>query len=408
MISLGHPVGDELIRAVSERIASFASKNTIVSRFGGDEFVFYWDDIESAAALRDQLDTVSGRMSGTLEISGNRLRVQSSGGAVFAGARNADVDSLIVRADLALYKAKERGKNGWCLFEDAMEQAFRSRQLLKADLRTAVDQKGLRVVYQPIVSVDTMKIASCEALCRWDHPELGPISPATFIPLAEETGIISEITTFMLEAACAECIKWPYPLSVSVNLSAKDFRDASIIEKVETALRNTNLAPERLEIEVTETSLLDDKSAARRYVEELRQIGVRIALDDFGTGYSSLSYLHKLPLDKIKIDRSFLTDVIGGRALASPSVRHRPALPSSRLAGDCGGRRDLRTAQDAVGGCKAGPCPGLPVRLGADRVGHRNDVDDRLAFRGRFRQGRYRRASSLASLIKPIRAQATG
>jgi diguanylate cyclase (GGDEF)-like protein len=307
--SLGHPVGDELIRAVSDRIASFASKNTIVSRFGGDEFVFYWDGIESPAALREELDTVGARMSGTLEISGNRLRVQSSGGAVFASARNAEVDTLIVRADLALYKAKERGKNGWCVFEEAMEHAFRSRQLLKADLRTAVDQKGLRVVYQPIVSVDTMKIASCEALCRWDHPELGPISPATFIPLAEETGIISEITSFMLEAACLECAKWPYPLSVSVNLSAKDFRDASIIEKVEMALRNANLAPERLEIEVTETSLLDDKSAARRYVEELRQIGVRIALDDFGTGYSSLSYLHKLPLDKIKIDRSFLTDV---------------------------------------------------------------------------------------------------
>ncbi|MGE0279446.1 MAG: putative bifunctional diguanylate cyclase/phosphodiesterase [Rhizobiaceae bacterium] len=307
--SLGHPVGDELIRAVSERIASLASKHTIVSRFGGDEFVFFWDDIESPAALRIQLDALAARMGGLLEVSGNRLRVQASGGAVFGPAAAAELDALIVRADLALHRAKERGKNGWCLFEEAMEQAFRSRQLLKADLRTAVDQKGLRVVYQPIVSVDSMKIASCEALCRWDHPELGPISPATFIPLAEETGIISDITTFMLESACAECTKWPHPLSVSVNLSAKDFRDASIIDKVDAALRMTGLAPERLEIEVTETSLLDDKSAARRYVEELRQIGVRIALDDFGTGYSSLSYLHKLPLDKIKIDRSFLTDV---------------------------------------------------------------------------------------------------
>jgi diguanylate cyclase (GGDEF)-like protein len=308
--SLGHPVGDELIRVVSGRIGSLAGKNTIISRFGGDEFVVYWDNIESIEILNERLDVVAGQMAGTVEIAGNRLRVQSSGGAVFVGARAADIDSLLVRADLALNKAKERGKNAWCLFEDAMEQAFRSRQLLKADLRTAVDQKALRVVYQPIVSVDTMKIASCEALCRWDHPKLGPISPATFIPLAEETGIISDITTFMLEAACTECAKWPNPLSVSVNLSAKDFRDSSIIEKVENALRLTGLSPERLEIEVTETSLLDDKSAARLYVEALRQIGVRIALDDFGTGYSSLSYLHKLPLDKIKIDRSFLTDVV--------------------------------------------------------------------------------------------------
>ena len=267
------------------------------------------------------------------EIAGNRLSVQVSGGAVFANVRSTEIDALIVKADLALSKAKERGKNAWSLFEDAMEQAFRSRQLLKADLRAAVDQKGLRVVFQPIVSIDTMKIASCEALCRWDHPDLGPISPATFIPLAEETGIISDITTFMLDAACTECVKWPDPICVSVNLSAKDFRDASIIEKVEQALINSKLAPERLEIEVTETSLLDDKSAARRYVEELRQLGVRIALDDFGTGYSSLSYLHRLPLDKIKIDRSFLTDVIEDERSLRLLVRHRSALAPARAGG---------------------------------------------------------------------------
>ena len=308
--SLGHPVGDELIRTVGERIAGFASKNTIVSRLGGDEFVVYYDDVESAAALTALLDDLMPRVGGTLEIAGNKLRVQVSGGAVFASAGSANVDLLTVQADLAMSRAKERGKNCWCLFEESMELAFRSRQLLQADLRSAVEARALRIVYQPIVSMDTMKISGCEALCRWDHPELGPISPATFIPLAEETGIISDITTYMLDAACLECAKWPYPLTVSVNLSAKDFRDASIIEKVENALISARLAPERLEIEVTETSLLDDKSAARRLVEELRRIGVRIALDDFGTGYSSLSYLHKLPLDKIKIDRSFLTDVV--------------------------------------------------------------------------------------------------
>src|SRR4029453_6132706 len=168
----------------------------------------------------------------------------------------------------------------------------------------------LRVVYQPIVALDSMRIASCEALCRWDHPELGPISPGVFIPLAEEMGIISEISDFMLLAAARECVRWPDQTSVSVNLSAKDFRNRAVIDKVRSALAQSGLAAHRLEIEVTETALLDDKSYTRELIQELKALGVRIALDDFGTGYSSLSYLHKLPLDKIKIDRSFMSDVI--------------------------------------------------------------------------------------------------
>jgi EAL domain-containing protein (putative c-di-GMP-specific phosphodiesterase class I) len=184
---------------------------------------------------------------------------------------------------------------------------------MKADLRAAIESNALRVVYQPIVTMDTMRIASCEALCRWDHHDLGPISPAVFIPLAEEMGMISEISHFVLQAACADCMRWVDPLSVSVNLSAKDFRSRSVVEKVRNALATSGLEPHRLEIEVTETALLDDKSLTRQYIEELKQLGVRIALDDFGTGYSSLSYLHKLPLDKIKIDRSFLMDVSQSR-----------------------------------------------------------------------------------------------
>jgi EAL domain-containing protein (putative c-di-GMP-specific phosphodiesterase class I) len=159
------------------------------------------------------------------------------------------------------------------------------------------------------VAISTMRIASCEALCRWDHPDLGSISPSIFIPLAEEMGIISEISTFVLQAACTECAKWPDDTSVSVNLSANDFRSRDVVQKVRAALVSSGLSAGRLEIEVTETALLDDKSQTRHYIEELKKLGVRIALDDFGTGYSSLSYLHKLPLDKIKIDRSFLLDV---------------------------------------------------------------------------------------------------
>ncbi|MBZ9917760.1 MULTISPECIES: EAL domain-containing protein [unclassified Mesorhizobium] len=307
--TLGHPIGDGLIYAVAERLAAIAGQGITVSRFGGDEFMVFFDRIEDESHLTLQIDEIFAALQGEVDVAGHGLRIQASAGAVLSRVRDTDVDAMIVKADLALYKAKELGKNGWRLFEAAMDAAFRNRQLMKADLRSAVEGKALRVVYQPIVAMSTMRIASCEALCRWDHPDLGPISPGIFIPLAEEMGIISEISTFVLQAACTECAKWPDHTSVSVNLSAKDFRNRDVIQKVRDALVSSGLAAGRLEIEVTETALLDDKSLTRQYIEELKQIGVRIALDDFGTGYSSLSYLHKLPLDKIKIDRSFLMDV---------------------------------------------------------------------------------------------------
>lgn len=314
--TLGHPVGDGLIFAVAERIAAFASETVKVSRFGGDEFMVYFDDVEDESHLSAMLEDIFTALQGDADVAGHILRIQASGGAVLSSVKDTDVDTMIVKADLALYKAKEMGKNGWRLFETAMDAAFRSKQLMKADLRSAVEAQGLRVVFQPIVSMETMRIASCEALCRWDHPDMGPISPGVFIPLAEEMGIISEISTFVLKAACLECTKWPDQITVSVNLSAKDFLHRDVVDKVRDVLVLSGLAAHRLEIEVTETALLDDKSLTRQYIEELKQLGVRIALDDFGTGYSSLSYLHKLPLDKIKIDRSFLHDVTqNGRSL---------------------------------------------------------------------------------------------
>ncbi|MCO5145470.1 MAG: EAL domain-containing protein [Aquamicrobium sp.] len=307
--TLGHPVGDGLIYAVGERLSRFAGDDVKVSRFGGDEFMIFFNDVKDQDAFSNAVDSIFRSLHGEVDVAGHSLRIQASAGAVLARAGNAAVDAMIVRADLALYKAKESGKNGWQLFEDAMDRAFRDRQVMKAHLRQAVDSEGLRVVYQPIVSMQTMRIASCEALCRWDHPELGPVSPAVFIPLAEEMGIISAISAFMLKAATAECSKWPEPVCVSVNLSAKDFRNDDIIDRVRESLAASGLDPARLEIEVTETALLDDTTQMRRCIEELKALGVRIALDDFGTGYSSLSYLHTLPLDKVKIDRSFIVDI---------------------------------------------------------------------------------------------------
>jgi diguanylate cyclase (GGDEF)-like protein len=307
--TLGHPIGDGMICAVSEKLARYSSDEVKVSRFGGDEFMIYFNRITGEAELTALLDQMFLDLQGTVQVQGHTLKVQLSAGAVISPVRDSDVDAMIVKADLALYRAKEVGKNRWQLFESTMDAEFRSRQTMKADLRSAVQERQLRVVYQPIVAMNSMRIASCEALCRWDHPELGAVSPGIFIPLAEEIGVIADISTFVLEQACAECVKWPEQISVSVNLSAKDFHSRDIVEKVRNALEVAGLAPHRLEIEVTETALLDDKSSTRAFLEELKSLGVRIALDDFGTGYSSLSYLHTLPLDKVKIDRSFLIDV---------------------------------------------------------------------------------------------------
>jgi diguanylate cyclase (GGDEF)-like protein len=306
--TLGHPVGDGLIYAVAERLLAFGD-SAKVSRFGGDEFVIFFDRLEDEHHLSRRIEEIFANLLGEVDVAGHALRIQMSAGAVLSRVDDTDVDAMIVKADLALYKAKELGKNCWRLFEAAMDAAFRNRQTMKADLRHAVETGSLRVVYQPIVAMDSMRMVCCEALCRWDHPDLGPISPSVFIPLAEEMGVISEISTFMLQAACRECAKWPEQTSVSINLSAKDFRNLEIVGKVVGALAASGLAPNRLEIELTETALLDDKSLTRQSIEQLKKLGVRIALDDFGTGYSSLSYLHRLPLDKIKIDRSFMNDV---------------------------------------------------------------------------------------------------
>lgn len=307
--TLGHPIGDGLIYAVAEHLAAFLAPGVTISRFGGDEFMVFFDRIEDETHLTRMLEEIFAGLQGEIDVAGHNLRIQASAGAVLSPVAGTHVDEMIVKADLALYEAKELGKNGWRLFEASMDEAFRNKQLLKADLRAAVEAGSLRVVYQPIVAMSTMRIASCEALCRWDHPELGPISPAVFIPLAEEIGIVSDISTFVLRAACSECARWPDQTSVSVNLSAKDFRNRDVVQKVREALALSGLAPHRLEVEVTETALLDDKSATSDLIREIKALGVKIALDDFGTGYSSLSYLHKLPLDKVKIDRSFLMDV---------------------------------------------------------------------------------------------------
>lgn len=307
--TLGHPVGDGLIYAVADRLVEHVGENARVSRFGGDEFIVYFDSVSGADELQRMMDRLFDGFRGDVDVAGHSLRILASAGAVLTRAGDADVEDLIVKADLALYEAKDDGKNRWRLFEATMDAAFRARQTLKAELRLAIEQNDLRVVYQPIVGLKSMKIASCEALCRWDHPELGSVSPAVFIPLAEEMGIVTDISNLVLRKACKACLNWPGDTSVSINLSANDFRNRRVVEMVRDALDSTGLEPHRLELEITETALLDDKLLTITLLNELKALGVRIALDDFGTGYSSLSYLHTLPLDKVKIDQAFLSDI---------------------------------------------------------------------------------------------------
>lgn len=308
--TLGHPVGDGLIYAVSQRLRACVPSNMKLARFGGDEFLLFIDRVSEMEGVRNLLEKIFSNFEEPFDVGGQQIRVNLSSGATVENAGASDFNSMVVRADLALYAAKDAGKNGWKVFEGQMEDEFREKQMLKMELRNAVANEELRVVYQPIVNARTMRIATCEALCRWDHKTRGPISPAIFIPLAEEMGIVTEISRLVLKRACVDCMSWPEGTSVAVNLSARDFRSDSVTGMIAEALKFSGLTPERLEVEVTETALLDDKAKTAKNLKAIKALGVRVALDDFGTGYSSLSYLHRLPLDKVKIDQAFVAEIL--------------------------------------------------------------------------------------------------
>jgi predicted signal transduction protein with EAL and GGDEF domain len=246
---------------------------------------------------------------GAFEVAGEVFSVNVSIGVVTVTNAPDDLDDLMTKADLALYKAKANGKGQAQVFHDEMDTDYRYRQRLKADLKQAVADAALTLVYQPIVDLKSRRVVSCEALARWHHPELGSIPPSLFIPIAEETGLISDISRWVLKAATTECQNWPEEVSVSVNISARDFRNADVPQMVKAALGASGLAAHRLEVEVTETALIEEKSVATKVLNKLAKQGIGIALDDFGTGYSSLSYLQALPFTKLKIDRSFVMDI---------------------------------------------------------------------------------------------------
>jgi len=304
--SLGHPAGDTLLKETTRRLKSALREIDVLARLGGDEFAIIQggEDNQEAAAI-----TVANRIIDILtkpyDINGNVVSVGTSIGIALAPADGADPDILMKKADLALYRTKSEGRNGYRFFDQRMTADVDARRQMETELRAALAGNELEVHYQPIIEVNTRKLFAFEALVRWNHPAKGQISPAEFIPLAEETGLIHTLGESVLLKACTDAATWPPHVKVAVNISPVQFRKSNLVDVVLCVLVDTGLSPERLELEITETTLIEQESEHLAVMRQLKNLGVSISLDDFGTGYSSLSYLTMFPFDKIKIDRSF-------------------------------------------------------------------------------------------------------
>jgi diguanylate cyclase (GGDEF)-like protein len=315
--SLGHFVGDELLRAVADRLRLAMRAEDTVSRLGGDEFVVllrHVQDAEDATTVGAKLVEL---LSGPIAVHGHELRVTSSIGAAIFPDHGNTAQMLITNADAAMYHVKKSGRNGFGLFAPEMSTFFPDRLALEQDLRRALERRELELYYQPKVDVKTGDIIGMEALARWRHPERGLIAPSDFIPLAEETGLIMPIGQWVLREACRQNRAWQKqglpPLRVAINISAAQLRHDDLADSVALALRETGMDARYLEIEITESVVMQNASSALASLDRLSQMGIHLAVDDFGTGYSSLSYLKRFPLNTLKIDRSFIRDLSSDR-----------------------------------------------------------------------------------------------
>jgi diguanylate cyclase (GGDEF)-like protein len=308
--SLGHAVGDELLKAVALRLRGCVREMDFVARLGGDEFAIVQTNVEQPDDVMGLVKRIYDEIREPFDCLGHRLSTDASIGIALAPHDGADLDQLLKSADLAMYGAKADGRRTYRFFEPEMDARVKARRTLELDMRQAiVDGGGFELHYQPVVDLQRNEVVGCEALLRWRHPERGLISPAEFIPIAEETGMICEIGDWALATACAEAMHWPTQIRLAVNVSPVQFRSHAFSLKVANVLATTGLAARRLELEITEAVLIRDDDVALNLLQHLRDLGVRIALDDFGTGYSSLSYLRRFPFDKIKIDRCFVDGI---------------------------------------------------------------------------------------------------
>ncbi len=315
--ALGHLVGDELLKSVAESLRGCAGPADFVARLGGDEFAI----VQSTVTSQDQVNELVARVFAAIrtpfDCMGHHLTTDASIGIALAPGHGTALDQILKNADMAMYAAKSAGRRTYRFFEPEMDAKVRERRQLEIDLRHAIAHGGLEVYYQPCLSLKDDRITGCEALVRWRHPERGMVSPAEFIPIAEDTGLINEIGEWVLATACRDAAGWPDDIRLAVNVSPVQFKSGTLALKIMAALAASNLPASRLELEITEAVLIRDDETALAILHQLRAIGVRIALDDFGTGYSSLSYLHRFPFDKIKIDRCFVNDIAGPDGSAS-------------------------------------------------------------------------------------------
>jgi diguanylate cyclase (GGDEF)-like protein len=310
--SLGHPTGDGVLCTVARQLSSIVDGRGSVARFGGDEFVLLARGTKPFFA-EELAREVMRALSVPMNIEGTAIQVTGSIGAAVAPGHGIEADILLQHADMALYHAKANGRNDFCLFESAMQDEFQKKRMLEAALKLAIENGELEVYYQPIVDLKSKKVSCCEALLRWHHPELGMISPAVFIPLAESTGLISPISHWVLYEACAAAAKWPEDVSIAVNMSPALLKDLHLSHMILSALYRSGLAARRLELEITESVLLEENAQSNSLIREFQKIGLKLSIDDFGTGYSSLTYLKKYRFDKIKIDTTFIADVTKSR-----------------------------------------------------------------------------------------------
>jgi diguanylate cyclase (GGDEF)-like protein len=306
--ALGHSIGDELLKAVAGRLRGCLGATDLAARLGGDEFAIIQTAIKRHSDTTDLVETIYQAIREPFECAGHLITTDASIGVALA-QDGADLDQLLKNADMAMYGAKGDGRRTYRFFEPGMDARAQARRTLELELRQAIKDGGFEVYYQPLVNLGDNKIGGCEALLRWRHPTRGMISPAEFIPIAEETGLINQLGDWVLNTACSEAARWPDHVGIAVNVSPVQFKSRTLALNVATALAASGLAARRLELEITEAVLIRDDEAALAVLHQLRALGVRIALDDFGTGYSSLSYLQRFPFDKIKIDRCFIKDI---------------------------------------------------------------------------------------------------
>ena len=312
----GHPAGDELLAAVAHRLRTVVRSNELVARLGGDEFAIVQQGGTQPTHAGLLAERLIEALSEPFSIGGTEARITASVGVAIFPADASTPSDLIKNADMALYRAKSEGRGLARFYEAAMDEALRQRRQLEADLRIAIGTDQMVIHYQPLADLGSGRILGFEALLRWTHPQLGPVSPDVFIRLAEESGLILKLGEWVLRQACAEAARWDPPLKLAVNLSPLQFMHDDLVGLVERVLSETGLAPERLDLEITEGLLIKDATGALATLERLKGLGVQISMDDFGTGYSSLSYFRMFPFDKVKIDRSFVADM-----LANPQAR---------------------------------------------------------------------------------------